>query len=155
MSDEEYGPSAAYLRACEELHVLELRALIAEHNRTCAEGSECESCIAPRLARENLRLRDECWQHQRDAGKWWGELADANGKLTRLLAVVDGRTTPPTDAEIEAHAETWRCVGATHTWDEMSGRMARALRNVLGKAPVRWWSLDAIGRPCDWPEVTT
>lgn len=109
MSDEGYGPSAAYLRACDEQHVRELRALIADHDRTCAEGAECESCIAPRLARENLRLRAERDQHQRDAGQWWGELATANGEVLRLRAIADAAdelVSCDARAEVESYGES-------------------------------------------------
>lgn len=85
-----------------------------------------------------------------------------------LRAIIDGRTTPPTQAEIAAHEaaggawlffETKNAEGqplhdaapavADH---EFSAYEAREGQVLLGHA-VRWWPLDATGRPCAWPVV--
>ena len=49
----------------------------------------------------------------------------AIAELERLRAIIAGRTTPPTDAEIEAH----------------------------DGAGCGWWPLSDDGRPCAWPVV--
>lgn len=49
-----------------------------------------------------------------------------------LRAIVDGRTEAPTDAERAAHSGEW-------------------LVRYRGSRAVRWWPLDASGRPTTWP----
>ncbi len=94
-------------------------------------------------------------------------LITENERLTRELAaaraILDGRETPPTDAEIAAHAATggrWRCLvpEALHmSADAMHGHAARLHRETLvaaGWTRSLWWALDATGKPCPWPVVT-
>lgn len=75
-------------------------------------------------------------------------------------AIIEGRTKPPTDAEIAAHAAQ-RCPGLWLTRDdggnvfvECGGAaVARTRENQAsaGDDGTRWISLDAAGRPCAWP----
>lgn len=84
--------------------------------------------------------------------------------IDRQRAIIEGRTTPPTDAEIEAHAAAggkwwvfarWNRGGAEksanviHSW---APGVARYLRD--GQPDARWWALDASWAPCAWPEVS-
>lgn len=77
-----------------------------------------------------------------------------------VRAIIAGRTTPPSDAEIAAHhaaggewlgfredVRTW-CHGpevVSFTYSEEHERSARRCS--------RFWPLDAEGRPCAWPVV--
>ena len=85
-----------------------------------------------------------------------------------LRAIIDGRTTPPTEAEIEAHdaAGGWwlflpgrgfgRCsCSACRTAQMPAGELLPGnVRMVAAVGGGRWWALDAQRRPCAWPVVT-
>lgn len=85
-----------------------------------------------------------------------------------LRAIIEGRTTPPTDAEIEAHdaAGGWwlflpgrgfgRCsCSACRTAQMPAGELLPGnVRMVAAVGGGRWWALDAQRRPCAWPVVT-
>lgn len=77
----------------------------------------------------------------------------AEAAVVTLRAIVEGRTVAPTDAEIAAHGGEWRCVGAGAAYAEISGLVAAGLRDVARGVTLRWWPLDATGRPCSWPKV--
>ena len=78
-----------------------------------------------------------------------------------LHAIIEGRTVPPTDAELAAHEAAggswllmWQFDG------EPRVDTARLLVQVRGYARgharwmYRWIALDANGSPCAWPEVS-
>lgn len=77
----------------------------------------------------------------------------------RVREIVEGRTVPPTDAEIAVHAANggrWRFVTGRESFDLLSERAAESWREgssewVAGSA--RWWALDSTGSPCAWPVV--
>lgn len=76
-------------------------------------------------------------------------------RVAELEAIIAGRTTPPTDAEIEAHAATggsW-LTGDTVTWAPESLRAMRDGGEVAANG-CAWIALDADNRPCVWPEVS-
>ncbi len=80
-------------------------------------------------------------------------------EIASLRAIIDGRTTPPTGEEIEAHHRaggTWY-VASTH------GRALTTTRGdaialcghlAANKYSATWWAIDVRGRPCAWPVVT-
>ena len=78
-----------------------------------------------------------------------------------LHAIIEGRATPPTDAEIAAHDAAGGTWLVRYRRDGWGGDDAALFLDVLaprdvrgdGLAAVRWWPLDASGRPCAWPEV--
>jgi hypothetical protein len=125
----------AALRQCEEL----TRALTTQIAR--GDGAEAE---AVRLTRERDHAV-ECAQNAR--------------------AIIEGRTTPPTDAEIAAHdhAGGWwlylppvgqsSCAcGACAGHQQPSGELPRGnVRIVASLGGGRWWALDSQRRPCAWP----
>jgi hypothetical protein len=79
-------------------------------------------------------------------------------EIASLRAIIDGRTTPPTGEEIEAHHRaggTWY-VASTH------GRALTTTRGdaialcdhlAANKYPATWWAIDTRRRPCAWPAV--
>ena len=69
-----------------------------------------------------------------------------------LHAIIEGRATPPTDAEIAAH-ETAGGVFGFFCREEgyYTGSTVEEIRQPL--PPGRWWAHAADGRPCAWPEV--
>lgn len=122
------------------------------------------------LHAETVSLRD-----QRD------RLAQANAELgvatvkalaerDDLRAIVEGRTTAPTLAEIAAHSGEWLvdgCVVGFYFYDDhdqhlrlcvgnatLSDRAARAWLAESASECCRWIALDSEGRPCAWPVVT-
>ena len=68
-----------------------------------------------------------------------------------LRTIIEGRTTPPTAAEITAHRK------ARGLFIVVGGANQRAFRREiydatdLPAAAERWIALDADGRPCAWP----
>lgn len=82
-------------------------------------------------------------------------------EVARLREAIEGRTTPPTDAEIAAHSEAggrWRCVvpRALHLCaDAMHGAAASGHRDTLIAAghDSLWWALDERACPWVWPVV--
>ena len=77
-------------------------------------------------------------------------------EIERLRAIVNGRTTPPTEAEVKAHGGAWL------VWDEYgqkplvrdrSGATRTAEHSREVGWPSRWWPLDGDYRPCAWPVV--
>ncbi len=87
-----------------------------------------------------------------------GLLTAARNEIIALRAIIEGRSTPPTGAEIEEHHRaggTWY-VASTH---------GRALTTTRGDAialcghlatngnPATWWAIDTRRRPCAWPVV--
>lgn len=84
-------------------------------------------------------------------------LARALRTVIALHAVVDGRETPPTDAEIQAHAKTdGRWLVQSEYAVFISEDPPTDARDHRLKPPrsARWWALDATGKPCPWPVVT-
>lgn len=89
--------------------------------------------------------------------------AIATAEAALLREVIEGRTVPPTDAEIEAH-EAQRRPGMWLTRDASGnvfvecGRATvarlREEQRMAGDEGTRWIPLDASGRPCAWPTVT-
>jgi hypothetical protein len=72
-------------------------------------------------------------------------------EVLRLRAVIEGRTTPPTPAEVEAHMAAggyWLAsIGANI--QILSGRInLRATTHFT-----RWVAFGHDNRPCAWPEV--
>jgi len=84
-------------------------------------------------------------------------------EIERLRAIVDGRATPPTDAEIAAHEAAggwWRCapdgdrrgLPPLESFRSDTARAVTSWAYVMGHT-IRWWALDAQCRPCAWPVV--
>ena len=135
------------------------------------------ACAAPALAAEVLRLRglheDAAAAHERLAIRAWGAVLDDHDdppasedaliegiELLRaerdaLRAIVEGRTTPPTAAEIEAHHAAGGVWLLRWPWREGVWACAVCWRGVRDE----WMpgavciALDAERRPRAWPEV--
>lgn len=70
-----------------------------------------------------------------------------------MLAIVEGRSTPPTIKEARAHSHGTRgafvvTLGGRNAHG--GARIATGLQ-VFPQSPQRWIALDADGRPCAWP----
>jgi len=97
--------------------------------------------------------------------------ADLGAMVRELVAeadaaheIIDGRTTPPTDAEIIAHhavGGSWLVGGrALHVMQEARAVRAMCERRAQSHAaeapmwpPYVWVAIDEHGRPCAWPMV--
>lgn len=71
----------------------------------------------------------------------------------RLRAIVAGRETAPTDAELTTHHDEggsgWL---VSSDRDVIPYTLCRSEARDGGASPgARWWALDASGRPCPWP----
>lgn len=88
-------------------------------------------------------------------------LTDAGWELATeralLRAIIEGRTTPPTDAELIAHDERgalWAVVRGSNVVETCVMVWASSRDFYVQRGALRWWPLDADGRPCAWPTVT-
>lgn len=86
-------------------------------------------------------------------------------EVLALRAILAGRATPPTRAEIDAHA----AAGGGWAWRWTDHRGPNSVRHGSSALPMihaaaararepgapasRWWPLDASGAPCAWPVV--
>ena len=111
------------------------------HPRSIVEALDT---AAVRLARENAKLS--------------AQVAALTIERDAAHAIIAGRTTPPTDTEIEAHnaaGGTWY-VASTHGRAlTTTKRDAIAVRDhvVANGYPSTWWAIDVRRRPCAWPVV--
>ena len=96
-----------------------------------------------------------------DRSKRLSELACAAPALAaevlRLRAIVEGRTTPPTEAENAAHLAAGGAWLVVWQWREgvPVAEIAWGKHVCDDDRPkdARWIALDAARRPCLWPEV--
>ena len=102
----------------------------------------CDAADASARRNADLRRDVELLTRERDA----------------LRAIIDGRTTPPTDEEIEAHHHaggTWY-VASTHGRALTTTRadaVALCAHLAANKYPATWWAIGVRGRPCAWPVI--
>ena len=152
----------------------EIERLRAEAARLTRELNALPSDLAEakRVGGEAfVAIADSCgcqeWQHLSDIvsaahamrvshDNWHRDCVAAVTARDELRAILTGRTTPPTNEEIEAHTKTggrWR----TDRVDAQEGIMARHHRDgssPFSRQATRWWAIDAQRKPCPWPEVS-
>ena len=84
------------------------------------------------------------------------EVETLRAEAALMREIIEGRTTPPTDAEIEAHAAAgcgWWLIVTEHSFDyDMPDAVARD--EWVQAGAVRWCPCADDGRPCAWPTVT-
>ena len=76
-------------------------------------------------------------------------------EVKRLRAIVEGRTTAPTDAEIAAHPGPWLVQYGDGGYDVLlkpSALVGAKAPSGHSLRPARWWPLGH-GSPCAWSEV--
>lgn len=102
------------------------------HDANCGGPNEC-GCTVAEVAR--------------------GCMTEVVRELARLRAIVEGRTVPPTDAEIAAHPAWLVCTLPRGPHQRGGGhvRVTPSTAPPYRRYPGRWWALDAEGRPCAWP----
>lgn len=120
-------------------------------------------CATPEALRDGAARAAEAAEATASRDRAWHYVREARTERDALRAIIEGRTTPPTEAECEAHEAaggSWRCVvthssGARTTHESFAHRHYRAIADHLYAAArggsARWWLFDATGRPCGWP----
>lgn len=130
----------------------------AERDAAVAQAEELtralrvtQSDLARALADGRVELRQRADDAERVA-------ADLRDDLERLRAIIEGRTTPPTDAEMEAHVAPgrsgWWLVSSP---DDMSLELIEQPSErdwCIEWGATQWLPIDLDGRPCAWPVVT-
>lgn len=124
-----------------------------------AERAErAEARVAEMEAR--LQFADDGLKKLTDAGWSLATQRDRlRARVAELEAIIAGRTTPPTDEEIEAHAAAGGRWVVSHPrglfgWlakSEIDAIRTRAAAD--GWDGVAWLSVASDGRPCAWPTV--
>lgn len=150
------------MTAALDLDAMDHAALVAEVRRLRAELYGARHALAEASrGRAAASLRASDAEHIATVA-----MRDGLAECERLRAIVEGRTTPPTDAEIDAHIATgckWRCT-ADHGFDVRDGnsrimkmwaRCARDEDTVTVITNTRWWALDAAEMPGAWPVVNS
>lgn len=108
-----------------------------------------------RVALDDVADALECGDSSRDG--MLARVAGIAASFEALQAIVEGRTTAPTEAEYRAHHAadgSWLL-----RWADRTSSIARGLYAVAdiasggGLPVVLWIALDATGRPCAWPDV--
>lgn len=93
--------------------------------------------------------------HERFGGRGDDTAARLARTVVVLHAIIEGRTTPPTDDELAAHAKRggqWMMLAPQGiSADRFAWPSPRDWYVARGAS--RWWPLDRDGRPCAWPEV--
>lgn len=108
------------------------RTVVALHERVAAVEAERDGALAH--AEELTQALRET-QRERDAMK----------------AIIEGRTTPPTDGEaldIFECGGSFRMVCNGESYDCSTLSSVWAVSDLPNTA---WWAFDAHGRPCAWP----
>lgn len=145
-SEATVGIAALMARAPDLARTVVAQAEEIARLREAIEGAHAEALAAHvLLARASESVAS--WIAERDA----------------LRAIIDGRSTPPTNAEIDAHdagGGRWRWVvtpdgvfrgfsGDLEKWEPSCAVLDARHRAAF--YVTRWWPLDATGRPCAWP----
>ena len=105
------------------------------HGRRSTHGDDATESAEEVLIRE----RDEA-RAERDA---------LRAELAAERAIVEGRTTLPTPAEIAAHPGPWLVQYSDGGYDVLTERAAlRYVSTLVGPPlrPVRWWPLEEVPR---------
>ena len=116
---------------------------------TPSEQRDAARADVARLERELAEARTEAARSAAAAV----DAAQVTAERDALRAILEGRTTPPTPEEIAAHAGSAQC--GVWLWVDRDGWVAtgRMFAGLHQFEPhvVRFWPLDAEGRPCAWP----
>lgn len=122
---------------------------------------------APALRRAVIALHERVAVHEEEIERETAERDVERAEVLSLRAIIEGRTTPPTDAEIEAHCASgglWRSIVpgefilSTGDGDAEDARNTSAVQRtnalIVNARVVRWWAITSDGRPCAWPVMS-
>lgn len=114
----------------------------------CAGFLDLREIVPPGApTRDEIRRERDAWAHRAEQAE--AQAASLAARVAALEEILAGRTTPPTDAEIEAHDGAWLCVfeGRPCISEHASG--TRYLRG----SGARSWIAFRDGIPCAWPAL--
>lgn len=122
---------------------------------------------APALRRAVIALYGRVAAHEEDVERATAERDVARAEAISLRAIIEGRPSPPTDAEIEVHCASggrWRSIVpgefilSTGDGDAVDARQTSAVQRanalIVNARGVRWWAITSDGRPCAWPVMS-
>lgn len=129
----------------------------------CAGFLDLREIVPPGApTRDEIQRERDAWAHRAEQAE--AQAASLAARVAALEEIIEGRTTPPTDAEIDAHAAAgrwWRYVvlvdgvpsgdGARDTDAPPYSALTEWPRRAGRSYEERWWALDAQRRPCAWP----
>lgn len=133
-----------------KLENADLRAMLREIRRTVIASVRGEDHAASLTDDE---VDEHAVSTPVDVANLVARMQSAEALRDEAQAIIAGRATAPTDAEIEAHNKSGG------TWYVRRGDRAGVLsivdetRWIASEGGYRWWALDAEGRPCAWPVV--
>lgn len=128
-------------------------AIERDRNYLRSEEATAHRRASQTLQAECADLREQLKSTAKDRDERRDLAYAAKSDADALRAILEGRTTPPTDAEIEAH---WRAGGA---WlvelrvIRSETEAKRAAEQYRGLA-IAWRALDRRSAPCAWPVVS-
>jgi hypothetical protein len=143
----------ASLEETERSLYLEAQAMERErdHAVECAQNARAEL----------ERLRGDADHLGTVAGVSMDHVDDMATENAALRAIIEGRTTPPTDAEIAVHAArggrwrtTYRVGDPALCGDLLDADAAEQLASAQRARPLHayaWWATEASGELCAWP----
>ena len=116
-------------------------------------------CATPEALRDGAARAAEAAEATASRDRAWRSVHEARTERDALRAIVEGRTTPPTDEEVAAHEAAgggWVLCNPAAPLDTrvvcLSAATARVRADFCRRTVTRrWWALDATGRPCGWP----
>jgi len=167
----QHGAERARDEARAEAHRLSARLIAAERERddlaATLETRNAEHALAMTRVREMEAERD-AWRRNAESGavsladlKVLGEGAalvarGVRAEVMHLRAIIAGRTTPPTDAELAAHGNgrgLWIFCAVSRHPEIVYGERARSYAGSSSAwyGGARWIALGDEGRPCAWP----
>ena len=144
---------------------LELAArMLTEHNEAIGAPSPDDLRAQLRMltserdeaARATARLIEGVGRAEAERDALRAQLAAAEAERDALRAIVEGRATPPTDAEVDAlradggafrYRTNVGAAGWVHTQHDLH------LPPFVRGDRQTWWAHDAERRPCAWPTV--
>ena len=124
-------------------------------------------CATPEALRDGAARAAEAAEATASRDRAWHYVHEARTERDALRAVIEGRTTPPTEAERWAHHHAHGGRWMQRDDDDPAPSQLRPIwqrivnladfdstfyvEEFIAKHPGRWWALDATGRPCGWP----
>lgn len=124
------------------------------------QGADDVAAFIVRAANEHIGLTRALHRVEGEAQAQRTRAEAAEAEVARLRAIVEGRTTAPTDAEIDAHYRA----GGGWIYSRPEGVRASVVaqpmtaRTIIYAAAcqretLRWMAVDANSRPTAWPVV--
>ena len=170
-SEDAESTRAAWRESGRREQELRDRLIAAERERddlaATLETRNAEHALAMTQVREMEAERD-AWRRNAESGavsladlKVLGEGAalvarGVRAEVRHLRAIIAGRTTPPTDAELAAHGNgrgLWIFCAVSRHPEIVYGERARSYAGSSSAwyGGARWIALGDEGRPCAWP----